>query len=264
VDLPSQSNRLFLKVGIFGLIKSEVIDISVSLIASTSNQMITKGLLHYAIIKHIIDKGFAPGLEKLSLILKANIKEVEKGLYDLHEYHGVVLHPKNPEIWVIHPFSLAPTNFLVKSAKGIWWGNCAWCSLGVAALLKEDLTITTNLGAQDEQVIIHIVDGEVQEENLYVHFPIPMKNAWDNVIYTCSTMLVFKNEEQIDEWTKRHGIPKGDIQPITSVWQFARKWYGNHLNPNWEKWTMQEAKDIFFEFNLTNRIWDLEASGSRF
>ncbi len=208
--------------------------------------------------------GFAPNLETLSLTLNTNVADVEKGLYDLQDYHGVVLHPKKPEIWVIHPFSLAPTNFFIKSAKGIWWGNCAWCSLGVAALLKEDLTITTNLGAHDQQAIIHIVNGEVQEDNFLVHFPIPMKNAWDNVIYTCSNMLVFKDEKQIDEWTERHNILKGDIQPISNVWKFAKKWYGNHLNPEWEKWTMQEAKDIFSEFNLTDRIWDLETSGTRF
>ena len=44
------------------------------------------------------------------------------------EYHGVVLHSNEPKIWVLHPFSLAPTNFYVKSEKGEWWGNCAWCS----------------------------------------------------------------------------------------------------------------------------------------
>ncbi len=150
--------------------------------------MIIKGFLHYTILKHIIDKGFAPNPETLSSILNVDVADVEKGLYDLQDYHGVVLHPKKPEIWVIHPFSLAPTNFFIQSSKGIWWGNCAWCSLGVAALLKEDLTITTNLGAQDQQI----------------------------------------------------------------------------LNPAWEKWTMQEAKEIFSEFNLADRIWDLETSGTRF
>ena len=226
--------------------------------------MITNGFLHYTILKHIVDKGFAPDVDALSEILKTGTTEIEKGLYALQEYHGVVLQPKEAKIWVIHPFSLAPTNFLVKSERGLWWGNCAWCSLGVAALLNEDVTITTNLGAHDEQVIIHIIDGEVQEKNLFIHFPIPMKKAWDNVVYTCSNMLVFKDEEQINKWTVRHNIPKGDAQPINNVWQFSKKWYGNHLNPQWEKWTMQEAKDIFSEFNLTNKIWDIETSASRF
>lgn len=226
--------------------------------------MLSKSTLHHIILKHIIDKGFAPDIPTLSEIFKTDVSEVEKELYALQEYHGVVLQPNEPKVWVIHPFSLAPTNFLVKSSKGLWWGNCAWCSLGIAALLKKDVTITTRFGAYDEQVIIHIKDGEVQEKDLYIHFPIPMKKAWDNVVYTCSNMLVFKNEYQVNDWVKRHNIPKGDIQPIGNIWEMSKKWYGNHLNPEWKKWTMEEAKDIFSEFKLTHQIWNLESSGSRF
>lgn len=182
--------------------------------------MITNGNLHYTILQYIIDNGYAPTAKQLADILQTDTAEVEQALYALQEYHGVVLHPNEPKIWVIHPFSLAPTNFLVRTAGKEWWGNCAWRSLGIAALLQQDLTITTRFGALDEQVIIHIANGEVQEKNLYIHFPIPMRNAWDNVIYTCSNMLVFKNENQIDEWTAKHNIPKGDMQPISHVWEF--------------------------------------------
>jgi hypothetical protein len=226
--------------------------------------MVTNSSLHYVIIKYIIDKGFAPNLDELAEILGEDKPEIVKGLYLLQEYHGVVLHPKEPKVWVIHPFSLAPTNFLVKSTRGTWWGNCAWCSLGVAALIKEDTTITTRIGAHDKQITIHIENGEVREKNLYIHFPIPMRKAWENVLYTCSTMLVFETEEQIDEWSTQHNIPKGDVQPISSIWEFSKKWYGNHLNLNWEKWTMAEAKAIFSQFDLKGEIWDLETSSSRF
>src|SRR4051794_32248741 len=176
--------------------------------------MITKGFLHYSILKHIIDKGFAPGVDALSEILGATASDIEDGLYALQDYHGVVLHPKSPKVWVIHPFSLAPTNFLVNSKRGLWWGNCAWCSLGIAALLNEDVTITSRIGAYDKQITLHIVNGELQESNFYIHFPVQMKQAWDNVIYTCSNMLIFENETQVDAWSKRHGIAKGDIQPV--------------------------------------------------
>ncbi|MCF2875787.1 MULTISPECIES: alkylmercury lyase family protein [unclassified Tenacibaculum] len=226
--------------------------------------MVTKSSLHYSIIRYIIDNGFAPDSQTLATILKSKKEIVEKGLYELQEYHGVVLHPNEPKIWVIHPFSLAPTNFLVKSKRGEWWGNCAWCSLGLAALLNEDLKIITNYGAHGEKVEINIINGKIQEEDLYIHFPIPMKNAWDNVIYTCSTMLVFKNEKQIDHWVKQHNIPKGDIQPITKIWEFSKVWYGNHLNPDWKKWTMKEAQELFTEFNLTGKIWSLHNTNGRF
>lgn len=228
------------------------------------SEMITNGLLHYTILKHIVEKGFAPEVDSLAAILKADASEVTKSLLALQEYHGVVLHPTEPKIWVIHPFSLAPTNFLVKASIGKWWGNCAWCSLGIAALLQTDVTITTRLGAYDKQVIIHIMDGKVKETNLFVHFPVSMKKAWDNIIYTCSNMLVFDSEKQIDAWSQRHHIPKGDIQPITHIWEFAKSWYGNHLNPDWAKWTMEEAKQMFQQFHLTHPVWDMEMSNSRF
>ena len=87
---------------------------------------------------------------------------------------------------------------------------------------------------------------------------------WSNVIYTCTTMLVFKNEEQVNNWCSRHNIPKGDIQPIDKIWAFSKKWYGNHLNPEWTKWTASEARQIFKDFELTHSVWDLEATGKRF
>jgi hypothetical protein len=222
------------------------------------------GQLHHTILSHVVEKGFAPSTAQLARLHQVDTDKMVEALRQLQDYHGVVLHPHEPSVWVIHPFSLAPTNFLVRSSKGVWWGNCAWCSLGVAALLKEDVTITTNLGAHDEQVVIHIKDGVLQEKDLVVHFPIPMQKAWDNVIYTCSAMLVFRDESQIDAWVERHHIPKGDVQPIDHVWAFARKWYGNHLDVNWRKWTMEEAREIFKQFGLAGRIWELEATQSRF
>ncbi|MEO9483979.1 MAG: alkylmercury lyase family protein [Ekhidna sp.] len=226
--------------------------------------MIANSELHYILLKEIIEKGFAPDNAYLANHFKASVSEIEAALQRLQKYHGVVLHPNEPKVWVIHPFSLAPTNFYIKSQEGQWWGNCAWCSLGVAALLNKDLTISTSIGAEGTPIEIRIEKGEILDKNLFVHFPIPMKNAWDNVIYTCSNMLVFENEEQVNRWTARHNVPKGDLQPIQKIWEFSKKWYGNHLNPNWTKWTIQEAKNMFAEFELNHDVWDLESSDERF
>jgi hypothetical protein len=226
--------------------------------------MITNGRIHYEIIRHIIDKGYAPDIKMLSEILREPTEEVVKSLNALAESHGVVLHPNKPDIWIIHPFSLAPTNFLVRNCKGVWWGNCAWCSLGVAALLDTDVTITTRLAGYDKQITINIKGGEIVERDLLIHFPIPMRSAWDNVVYTCSNMLIFESEPQVEEWSRRHNIPKGDIQSINRIWEFSREWYGNHLNQGWEKWTMDEAKAMFAKHDLKGDTWNLEANATRF
>ena len=226
--------------------------------------MPTHSQLHYIILKTIVEQGFAPDNTELAAHFHTTEDRIVEALYSLQEYHGVVLHPNEPKVWVIHPFSLAPTNFYVRSEKGQWWGNCAWCSLGVAALLGGAVTITTSIGAEGKPVEINIEDGEVKQDHLWVHFPIPMKRAWDNVIYTCSNMLIFESESQVDEWSARHQIARGDVQPIGKIWKFTQKWYGNHLDPNWVKWTVEEASQLFKEFGLHHAIWDLDTSGERF
>ena len=225
---------------------------------------ISNSALHYTIIRFIIDNGYAPEIAELSELLKSSQEEVFAALQKLQEDHGVVLHPNSPRIWVAHPFSLAPTNFLVRSANSEWWGNCAWCSLGIAALLDEDVTITTTLGANQKQIDLHIKDGKVVETDYLVHFPVPMRSAWDNVIYTCSTMLLFDDEQHIDTWCRKHRIAKGDVQPVTKIWEFSKVWYGNHLNPEWKKWTADEAQRMFDRFELTSPIWKIPVSDSRF
>ncbi|WDD97408.1 alkylmercury lyase family protein [Thalassomonas actiniarum] len=220
--------------------------------------------LHYYIMKHIVSLGYAPKIHDISQHFDVSKTEVIKALKALQDYHGVVLHPNSSEVWVMHPFSTAPTNFWIESKTGSWWGNCAWCSLGAAALLKQDLTITTTLGGESRQITIEIKDGQIKNNNLFIHFPIPMINAWDNVTFTCSTMLMFETSNDIEGWCKRHAIPKGDIQPIDKIWEFSKVWYGNHLNSNWVKWRVDEAKDIFQRFELNHSIWNMPSNAGRF
>lgn len=224
-----------------------------------------KSHLHYTLIKEILSNGYAPTIETLSKIYQRSNEDIIQSLKDLEEYHGVVLHPKTFEIWIIHPFSLSPTNFWVKSNQGQWWGNCAWCSLGIAALLHSDVTITTTLGGEDKQILIEIKDGQIiTEKSLLIHFPIPMKNAWDNVVFTCSLMQIFSSEIDVDDWCKRHQYSKGDIQPIQKIWNFAKLWYGNHLRQDWKKWTNEQAKSIFEQFNLTHEVWNIPQTNKTF
>ena len=215
-------------------------------------------------MEHIVDFGIAPKVDDISQLFDVSRSAVISALIELENYHGVVLHPKSSEVWIMHPFSTAPTNFWIESENKSWWGNCAWCSLGAAALINTDLTITTTLGGESKQVVIEIKDGEIQNKNLFIHFPIPMIKAWDNVTFTCSTMLIFETVAEIEDWCKRHAMKLGDIQPIDRVWAFSKVWYGNHLDQHWVKWSVDEARDIFNRFDLNSPIWDMPSTSGRF
>ena len=240
-----------------------------SIVYTTTDGTLNTGSLHHFILKHIILEGYAPKRAKICEHFDESIHEVDQAMYELQDQHGVVLHPHEPEVWVIHPFATAPTNFVVSTDFGTWWSPCAWCALGVVALAADHqregyAQIRTNIGAEFKEVTIDFEYSMLDPVDLLIHFPIPMKKAWDNVIYTCSNMQIFENEEQIDRWCLQHQIPKGDVQPLKKIWEFAQDWYGNHLDPRWEKWTVEEAKAIIEKHGLTHPIWDLGDSKERF
>lgn len=46
-------------------------------------------------------------------------------------------------------------------------------------------------------------------------------------------------------WCASRGIPKGDVRLIEQVWAFATEWYARHADADWNKWSVQEAAEIF-------------------
>jgi len=222
--------------------------------------------LHYMILSHILQRGYAPDLATIAADFgETNLLSTKSTLIELEEQHGVVLHPDKDSVWIMHPLSTAPTNFCIKARGMTYWGNCAWCSLGVAALLQpNDVTISTTAGAEGESVEIAITNGKPSETDYLIHFPVPMTRAWDNVVYTCSVMLLFRSELEIDSWCKRHQIRKGDVETVGRIWDFAKEWYGNHLSRTWKKWTDEEAARIFQKHGLGGPTWTIPVTGKRF
>ena len=226
--------------------------------------MITHSELHYSIINHVLKYGYAPSVDDLARQFSEPENNVQKALQDLEEYHGIVLNEDKVTVKAIHPFALFPTSFRVESENQSWWGNCSWCSLGVAALLQKDCVIRTRVGGDGDPINLTIRSGELLEKDLLIHFPIPMMNAWDDVVYTCSTMLTFQTMQQIEGWCERHDLERGDVQTAGNIWELSKVWYGKHLEADWTKWTADEAAEIFHRFNLTHPVWNLRGGKERF
>lgn len=220
--------------------------------------------LHEAIISSFLREQRPPRIEEIAAKFSSSVDEVRKALRALAEYHGVVLHPGTDEVWIAHPFSSAPTTCVVHSGSKKWWGNCAWCSLGVACLAGGDADIETRIGGIDEMVRIRIRHGEVIDKDFVVHFPIPMQNAWDNVVYTCSVMMMFRDKAQVETWCAQRGVPLGDVRPVDQIGAFASEWYSRHADPDWVKWTVQEATEMFERHGLSGPVWTLPKQAGRF
>lgn len=220
--------------------------------------------LHEAIISGFLKQQRPPTVLEIADRFACDAAQARLALRALADDHGVVLHPHSDEVWIAHPFSAAPTTCVVAAGARTWWGNCIWCSLGLAHLAGGSATIETRLGAIDEPAVIRIDDGKLLDRDYVVHFPIPMQRAWDNVVYTCSVQLLFRDEAQVDAWCAVRGIAKGDVRPVEQVWSFARQWYARHADADWTKWTVREAIALFARHHLTGPVWALSEEAARF
>lgn len=214
-------------------------------------------LVRIQVNRYIFSNGYAPSTFELSELLNTDEPDVKKALEQLAMNHAIVLHPNSFNIWVAHPFATSPTLFWVESGSRRWWGNCAWCSLGIAALTKSDTIIFTKVSGEAEPLQINITGERVIQKDLLVHFAIPARRLWDNVIYSCANMLAFQTAGQVDEWCQRHNVAKGQVVPIEQAWDLARAWYGNYLDDTWTRKTPEYAESIFKKAGLTGSFWQL-------
>lgn len=220
--------------------------------------------LHRQLLLAIVETGRAPGLDALADAAGIGRAALPSAMQRLAEQHAVVLQPGSSEPWVVHPFSLSPTHVWVRTPRGAWWAPCCWCALGIAALTGGHADIRTRFGAEDDEVVLEVRDGRVSAPDVLVHFAIPPRDAWRNVIHYCATVLPFRSEPELQAWCDRHRIARGAAVPLAQVMDLARAWYGSHLDRDWHKWSVTEARTIFQRVGLVGPFWDLGDASGRF
>ncbi|MBI1299221.1 hypothetical protein GC175_30180 [bacterium] len=70
-------------------------------------------------------------------------------------------------------------------------------------------------------------------------------------------MLFFRSEAHVDEWCAARQAARGEVIPLTVLWQLAQHWYHNRLSPDYRGRTAAEAKTIFTDLGLTSPFWQL-------
>lgn len=103
----------------------------------------------------------------------------------LNDAHQLYLEPNTHEIRMANPISAVATDYRVQ-VNGIWlYANCAWDTVGIAALCHSDAQIEATLPLSREKITYEIADGQLEaDENLQVHIPLPARRWYENLIHT--------------------------------------------------------------------------------
>ena len=130
-----------------------------------------------------VETGRAPSAAETAAALSVDPTRTERAYRDLGNAHAMVLAPDGLTVRMAHPFSGAPTPYVVTSAGISYWANCAWDTLGIAAILGRDTEAIARCPDCGESIDLSVQDGKVCASGV-IHFVVPPHRFWDDIGYT--------------------------------------------------------------------------------
>jgi hypothetical protein len=127
----------------------------------------------------------APTSADVAVALSTSPEEVEAAFDRLHKKRLLVPEPGDPSrIRMAPPFSGIETSFRVKMQDKVYFANCAWDALGIAAALHADAIIEASDGYSGEPMMLAVRNRQPVPQSCVIHFAVPVAHWWDDIIYT--------------------------------------------------------------------------------
>ncbi len=127
----------------------------------------------------------APTSADVARALDTSVEEVEAAFRRLHQKRLLVPEPGDPSrIRMAPPFSGIETPFPVKIGDKVYYANCVWDALGVAAALHEDAVVDASDGQTGEPMILEVRGGKPVPQPCAIHFGVPAAKWWNDIVYT--------------------------------------------------------------------------------
>lgn len=140
--------------------------------------------IRLAIYRVFAENGRPPTFAEMARQFDIPDEEARQAYKRLHHSHALFLEPDTDTIRMANPLSAVPTQYRVY-VKGRWlWANCAWDSLGIPAMLHADARIEAVFAHSGEAASYAIEAGTLTASGGVVHFPLPFRRWYDDLIHT--------------------------------------------------------------------------------
>lgn len=133
---------------------------------------------------HFAETALPPGVKETASRFDLPPEEAISAYEELHQRHALYLKPGTHEILMANPFSGVETRFRVHARGKTYFANCAWDSLGIPAVLHTDAGVEAACAQSGEPIRLSILNQQVQEADVLVHFLIPFREWYDDLVST--------------------------------------------------------------------------------
>ena len=212
-----------------------------------------------AVARSIKTRGKIPTIAAVAAEMGKDVAAIDAAFARMIEDRVFRPRKDSHEIYAYSPFCVGPTDFFVTTGGRIWFAIDAWDALGVPAALSESGVIETHCADCGESLVVDVdADGATELQTWTVmQVGVPARDFWKDIAYTESTINLFKSEEHAERWRDKHKPPASAFLPIEQATALAHEWYKNKLDPDWRRYTTEEAEAIFDELALDPEFWRL-------
>ena len=70
-------------------------------------------------------------------------------------------------------------------------------------------------------------------------------------------MLLFRDEEHVDQWCRTRDLSRGAIITPDQTWRLANGWYKDKVKADWRRHTLEETESLLESIGLTGPFWNL-------
>ena len=133
---------------------------------------------------HFADTTRAPSVDETAAQFALTHEEIASAYEELHNHHAFFLNPGTHDILMANPFSGIETPFRVHADGKTYFANCAWDSLGIPAAVHCDADVEAACSQSGEPIALQVRDGQVLESDVLIHFLVPFKHWYDDLVFT--------------------------------------------------------------------------------
>lgn len=139
------------------------------------------------IYRFLVDHGRPPTASEAALQFGMTDDAARAAYQRLHDAHTLFLEPGTTDVRMANPLSAVATPYRVTVNGRTLFANCAWDSLGIPAMLGADASVEsvyTGADGSNTPARYAIVNGALVGDDGIVHFPLPFRHWYDNLIHT--------------------------------------------------------------------------------
>ncbi len=136
------------------------------------------------IYRYLVDHERPPTFAETARRFAIPADDARQAYRRLHEGHALFLDPGADTVRMANPLSAVPTRYRVYVNGRRLWANCAWDSLGIPAMLHADARIEAAFAPSGDTTTYAIAAGHLDVVGGAVHFPLPFRRWYDDLIHT--------------------------------------------------------------------------------